>query len=313
MSNAQHNEQHDPKRNHGHPITGDEPKAKGKKGAKVVETTTQLSDEQKAALAAEKQAEKDRKAAEKKAAAEQKAAEKEAKAKEAQEKHEAKAKEAEAERAAKAEQKAKEAEAKRAEPAEKREAEKAEKAKAREAAKEQAAKERAEAQEKAKADRAAALDEQKRQRDAEREANAAKRKEEAEAAKAKRKEEAAARAAQIAERKASNKPESGRRTKATHIVYTGEGLSSPQALSIRGKVLQYIKDNCPVGEEVSIDALGEAVKPLLYGSSVRSYLSKLEEMGHVNFVTKLPEGAVDGTEPQPEGEQQTDEQAAAAE
>ena len=34
----------------------------------------------------------------------------------------------------------------------------------------------------------------------------------------------------------------------------------------------------------SIDELGEKVKDQLFGASVRSYLSKLEEMGHIEFV-----------------------------
>ncbi len=70
------------------------------------------------------------------------------------------------------------------------------------------------------------------------------------------------------------------------MIYTGNGISTPQELSVRGKVLAHIKANCEVGTEHDIEALGEACKPLLYGATIRSYLSKLEEMGHLDFVTK---------------------------
>jgi hypothetical protein len=105
-----------------------------------------------------------------------------------------------------------------------------------------------------------------------------------------------ARAAALLARKESSKPTEGRRAKATHIVYTAQGMSSPQSLSIRGKVLSHIVENCPVGEQVSIEELAEACKGHLYGGNVRSYLSKLEEMGHLDFVTII----VDKAEPKTE-------------
>jgi hypothetical protein len=90
----------------------------------------------------------------------------------------------------------------------------------------------------------------------------------------------------IAQRKTTNKEAAGggRRQKATHIILTGNGISSPQTLSIRGKVFEHLKANHAIGDTVSIDELAESAKHLLYGSSIRSYLSKLEEMGHLDFV-----------------------------
>ncbi|EFG3743403.1 hypothetical protein BOU83_005149, partial [Escherichia coli] len=128
-----------------------------------------------------------------------------------------------------------------------------------------------------------AKEEAKAKRKAEREAAKIAAKEAAEQQKEQRKKEAEERRKAIAERKAAKKANGQRRAKATHFIYTGNGLSQPQEHSTRGRVLAAIKEG-EVGVAQSIDELGEKVKDQLFGASVRSYLSKLEEMGHIEFV-----------------------------
>ncbi|HFK2227069.1 TPA: hypothetical protein ACGXEK_005917, partial [Pseudomonas aeruginosa] len=80
------------------------------------------------------------------------------------------------------------------------------------------------------------------------------------------------------------KSNGSRRPRATHFIPTGDGHGTPQAFSTRGKVFAYINEHCTVGEPVEIESFGEKVAHLLYGTSVRSYLSKLEIMGWVDLV-----------------------------
>lgn len=206
---------------------------------------------------------KDEKRAEKEAARQKKADEREAKKAERAAEREAKNTNKDAERQEKAAKRAEEREAKKAAGAEAKAIEKEAKRVEREAAKEAS----------------------KEQREADKQSKLA----EKEAAKLAKKEErqlaVAERAALVEARKADTKITGERRAKATHIVYTGEGFSSPQSVSTRGKVLEYIKANCEVGVPVKIEDLAKACKPFLYGASVRSFLSKLEERGHLDFVT----------------------------
>lgn len=225
--------------------------------AAVQETPVELTAEQK----------KTQKNAEKEAARVAAQADREAKkaAKQA-ERDEANAKK-EAERVAKAGEREAEKEAKAAERQAARELEKEAKKAERDAAKEAKKTEAAAAKEAAK------------------EAAAA----EKEAAKQARKDEVAKRAALVEERKANTKVDGERRTKATHIVLNAEGFSNPQNTSIRGKVLEYLRANYAAGDKIAIEDLAKGCKPLLYGASVRSFLSKLEERGHLDFVTEVAE------------------------
>jgi hypothetical protein len=79
----------------------------------------------------------------------------------------------------------------------------------------------------------------------------------------------------------------GRRRKATDFIYQGDGFSTPQQFSIRGKVFQYLKDNYNIGDKINVELFGAEVKPLLYGTNVRSYLGKLEEYGQIDFITPV--------------------------
>ncbi|ABL96803.1 hypothetical protein BcepF1.072 [Burkholderia phage BcepF1] len=89
----------------------------------------------------------------------------------------------------------------------------------------------------------------------------------------------------LAARRESTITEGERRQKATHIVFTDKGLSKPQQFSVRGRILAWIRANCPIGEPVAIDHIGKELEPILFGSSIRSFLSKLEETCHVDFVS----------------------------
>jgi flagellar biosynthesis GTPase FlhF len=90
---------------------------------------------------------------------------------------------------------------------------------------------------------------------------------------------------ELEQRRAETITEGARRVKATHIVLRTDGLSQPQQYSVRGRVLKWINENCEVGVPYPIEKIGEELKPILFGSSIRSYLSKLEEMRHVDFKT----------------------------
>jgi hypothetical protein len=247
----------------------------------------------------EKQQERAAKALKKQEEREAKLAEKEAKR---EEQNKAK----EAERAAKAEQKAAERESKAAEKAAEREAAKAAKA-------EEKAAERAKAAEQREADKLAKAEERKAAQEAakaEREEAKAKAKQEKADAKAQakldRKAAAEGRKLAIEERRNETKSAGSRRARATHFIYTGEGLSQPQAHSVRGKVFQYIKDHCEIGVPVDIASFGEEVKHMLYGSSIRSFLSKLEEMGHLDFTVLETQAPADKPEQGPEAGQDRD-------
>lgn len=232
---------------------------------------------------------KDDDAAAKLAAKEAKNAEKEAARVKAQEERDAKKATKQAEREAANAKKEEERVAKAAE----REAEKAAKAaerqKARDAEKEAKKAEREAAKEASKEATTAAKEAKKA------EAQAAK-----EAAKEARKAEVARRAQLVEDRKAQTKIDGERRSKATHIVLNAEGFSNPQSTSIRGKVLEHLRANYVAGEKIAIEQLAKETKPLLYGASVRSFLSKLEERGHLDFVTEV--AADDAPEDSKQGE-----------
>lgn len=217
----------------------------------------------KASKAAEREAARAEKAAQREAERKQKEADREAKKAEKQAERDAKAAEREAERAEKQAARAAESEEKKAERAKQREADKESK----------------------KAEREAAKEAKKAERSAESEAKKAER----EAAKAAKKEArqmaVAERAALVDARREDTKIAGERRAKATHVVYTGNGFSNPQTTSIRGHVLKHIKDNYEVGAQIEIAQLAKDCKPFLYGAPVRSFLSKLEERGHLDFVT----------------------------
>jgi hypothetical protein len=89
------------------------------------------------------------------------------------------------------------------------------------------------------------------------------------------------------ERKAELEKFPGRRRKATDFVYIGEGFSTPQKFSVRGKVYQFLKDNYTVGSTINVESFGEQVKGMLFGANVRSFLGKLEEFGQIDFVTPV--------------------------
>lgn len=231
--------------------------------ASVQETPVELTAEQKKAA---KNAEKE--AARLKAQGEREAK----KAAKQKERDEANAKK-EAERVAKAAEREGEKEAKAAE----RQA-------ARDAAKAKAKEEREAAKVAAKADADAAKEAKKA------ETAAAK-----EAAKAERAAEVKRRADLVEQRKADTKTDGERRSKATHIVLNAEGFSNPQTTSIRGKVLEHLRGNYNAGDKIAIEALAKDCKPLLFGASVRSFLSKLEERGHLDFVTEVAEESANET------------------
>ncbi|QJB22113.1 hypothetical protein XccvBFoX7_gp55c [Xanthomonas phage FoX7] len=214
------------------------------------------------------------KAAEREEANKKKAEEREAAQKIKDEERLVKAKEKaekqEAERAIQNAKKSEEREAAAAERAKQREADKVEKDKARELAKEEAKKLAEAAKEQKKAEREAATEQRK----------------------ADRKAEAEARKAALEARRAETHNEGARRPKATHVKLTAGGLSNPQSLSIRGRLLAYMKEQFQVGEEVEIEALGKSAEHLLYGVKVRSLLNKLDEAGHVDFVTRTPPALV---------------------
>lgn len=220
----------------------------------------------------------------KKDAAEAKKAEAQAKREAAQKEREEKKAKRDAERA---EANAKK-DAERAEKAAKREAERAEKAAERERQKEAD-------KEAKKAEREAAKEQKKAERAEAAEAKKAEREAQKEAAKEARKQEVAARQQALLDRKADTKVDGQRRAKATHVRLNAAGLSNPQSTSTRGKVLEHLRTNYQPGDEIAIDTLAKDCKPVLYGASVRSFLSKLEEVGHVDFITV--EDA-----PEPEGE-----------
>jgi len=106
----------------------------------------------------------------------------------------------------------------------------------------------------------------------------------------------------VAERRAATVTPGGRRPKATHIVLNADdsALSVPQKASVRGHVLAYIRENFVVGEQVCIETMGADIAAadlaasaartpqILYGSALRQYLSKLEEMGHIDYVAVAP-------------------------
>ena len=150
----------------------------------------------------------------------------------------------------------------------------------------------AEAKAKEKAEKAAQREAEKAERKAQREAEKAEREAERqaakEAAKAKREQEAQQRRERLEARKAMTRANGGRRPRAVAFEFTGNGLSSPQEFSLRGKVFNYIKENFEIGERVEIESLQEQLSEMLYGSSVRSFLSKLEEMGHLTFFFDEP-------------------------
>lgn len=239
--------------------------------APVTKTAEQIAAEKEAAKV-EAQAKRDAKKADAQTKRDEANKAKEVKKAEAQAARDAKKAEAEAVRLAKASETQADRDAKKAEAQAARDAEKATKAAERTAQKDAQKAERA--QKKAD-DKAAALAEK-------------------EAQKTERKAQVEERAALVEARKAQTKIDGERRTKATHIVYTGNGFSNPQSTSTRGKVLEYIQENVPVGHQVAIEDLAKACKPFLYGASIRAYLSKLEERGHLDFV------ALAVAEPEPE-------------
>lgn len=102
-----------------------------------------------------------------------------------------------------------------------------------------------------------------------------------------RRVESEERKAAIEARRLAARGDKGRRAKSTHFKWTGgPGLAKPQYGSIRGKLLNKIKEHCPAGEVINIDEFGESelVKPHLYGTNIRQYIIKLEETGHIDFV-----------------------------
>ena len=62
-------------------------------------------------------------------------------------------------------------------------------------------------------------------------------------------------------------------------------------------MLALIREKYSDGTLVDIEQFNAEAKPLLYGASVRSYLSKLEEMGHLVFHT-----VENSDQPEPEGD-----------
>jgi hypothetical protein len=186
-------------------------------------------------------------------------------------------------------------EAERTEKAQKRDAERAEKnaerEKQKEADKETKKAEREAAKETKKAERAEANEQKKAEREQQKEA-----------AKEARKQDVAYRAQALSDRKAATKTDGQRRTKATHVHLNESGLSNPQATSTRGKVLEHLRKNYEAGDLISIDDLAKDCKPVLYGASIRSFLSKLEEVGHVDFVTSEAEEKSDPAGSNDDGE-----------
>lgn len=184
-------------------------------------------------------------------------------------------------------------EAKKAETAKKRDEKTA--AKKAEAATERNKKREAKAAQKV-LDDAAKVEERKKadaQRALDKEEAAKKRAAEIEAEKEARKQLSEERAQWIAARKAENASPTGRRQKSHFIKFNGlEGaFSKPQEHSIRGKVLATIVNHVEPGQYIAIGFLAALAKPVLYGTSLRAYLSKLEETNHIDFAVALPEGS----------------------
>ncbi len=146
-------------------------------------------------------------------------------------------------------------------------------------------------------DQAAAVEAKKKaqlQREADKAEEAKKRAADIEADKVARKQLSEERAQWIAARKAENASPTGRRQKSHFIKFNGlqGAFSKPQEHSIRGKVLATIVANVEPGHFISIGFLAELAKPVLYGTSLRAYLSKLEETNHIDFAVELSEGDV---------------------
>ncbi|QRE00418.1 hypothetical protein [Burkholderia phage BCSR52] len=188
--------------------------------------------------------------------------------------------------------------AERREKQEKRDAERAQKAK--EAAEKKDEEKRVKAEQRDAA-RAAAAEkaakeaaEKKAKRDEEKKAAEEKAEQEKKARAEKRIADRQERERELEQRRAETITEGARRVKATHIVLRTDGLSQPQQYSVRGRVLKWINENCEVGVPYPIEKIGEELKPILFGSSIRSYLSKLEEMRHVDFKTIEPEATSAG-------------------
>lgn len=197
-----------------------------------------------------------------------------------------KAEKREAEKQAKADEKAAKAETARLE----KEAKLAEGSEAKEADKLAKAQAKADAKAADKLAKDAAKELAKAEKVKEKEAAAEQKKADAEAKKQERLDLIASRKQALADRAAAQKVEGSRRPKATHFTFTGAGLSTPQALSTRGKVYAALVAMKAEADEagdvlplISIDEFGEQLKGILYGTSVRGYLSKLEAMGHLEF------------------------------
>lgn len=290
-------------------VTGTETQTLAPEGtAPVVDAApVKLTAEQKREAREQKQREKDEAAAlKRKEEFERKEAERtkrnEERAAKREEERKAKEAEKEANRGEVEAERARKAEAKKAEQQVEKEAKKAERQKANEAKKAEKQAEKAKAKEAEKeareADKLKRKEEQKAERAKESEARKQAR-EEAKAAEVKANAEAKVQREADAEAKRNGlkereeflrSPAGTRRPRATHFVVLAEGLGKPQTISIRGKLHSYIRENFAVGEQVSIDDLEAVVKPMLYGSPIRSFLSKLELMAWVDLVHVAVEG-----------------------